>query len=343
MLPLVVVVRELVAQRDAARSLEPGRAPGLLSLNGQQVTLTEKVITEVSVFAPISAARPIPLRRRAGLTSDVAMTPEDRRRCGTALYEEIMGRPAPTATSPRIAGLLDFVFAEVWARPGLSRRERRIISLTCAAAASEHDVLGDHVFAALHSGDLTYRELQEMVLHFAVYAGWAKAEAFDRSLDERWAASHEHSGTTLPQPRVEAHAGSTVDARARRRNGARSFEEVTCLPPADFPTPYLDAIQDFVFGEMWTRPDLSRRDRRWVTLACVGTADAAIPISSHIAAALESGDVSFEELREFVLHFATCSGWPKASAMSVALEVEHARLLAAAAGPSPSSNDDETR
>lgn len=45
-----------------------------------------------------------------------------RRRRGLQLYREIMAREHPEPTSPRAATLIDFVFAEIWSRPGLSRR-----------------------------------------------------------------------------------------------------------------------------------------------------------------------------------------------------------------------------
>lgn len=54
----------------------------------------------------------------------------------------------------------------------------------------------------------------------------------------------------------------------------------------------------------WTRPALSRRDRRFVTLACVAAADADAPLPDHFYAALNNSDLSITEMREVVLHFA---------------------------------------
>ena len=51
---------------------------------------------------------------------------------------------------------------------------------------------------------------------------------------------------------------------------------------------YIDAgVIGFVFGEMWRRGVLTPRDRRWVTLACVGVAGAPVPMETHTYAALE--------------------------------------------------------
>jgi hypothetical protein len=52
----------------------------------------------------------------------------------------------------------------------------------------------------------------------------------------------------------------------RRRRGEAMYLEVMTVPPDQSPSPYHQAgLLDFVFAEIWTRPGLSRRDRRWVT------------------------------------------------------------------------------
>jgi 4-carboxymuconolactone decarboxylase len=54
-----------------------------------------------------------------------------------------------------------------------------------------------------------------------------------------------------------------------------------------------------------------------------------------VYAALASGDISREELGEFVLHFAYYAGWPRASALEMATYRAVARLDAEAGGPEP--------
>jgi 4-carboxymuconolactone decarboxylase len=72
----------------------------------------------------------------------------------------------------------------------------------------------------------------------------------------------------------------------------------------------------FVFGEMWRRGVLTPRDRRFITLSCVGAAGAITPIETHVWAALNSDDLTYAEFDEFVLFFGTQLGWPKASVMT---------------------------
>ena len=84
-------------------------------------------------------------------------------------------------------------------------------------------------------------------------------------------------------------------------SGRGSFEVYSRLPAAraktriDAPprdTPYQHSgILNYVFGHVWQRPGLGRRDRRFVTLASVGMCQAPTPIASHVSSALGSARV----------------------------------------------------
>jgi len=112
---------------------------------------------------------------------------QERRNRGLALYREIMCAEPPPLTTPRAATLIDFVFAEIWSRPGLERRARRLIAIACAAGIGADDTLAAHVYGALASGDITYAEMGEAVLHHAVYVGWPNAATFDAIVEQQWA------------------------------------------------------------------------------------------------------------------------------------------------------------
>jgi 4-carboxymuconolactone decarboxylase len=117
------------------------------------------------------------------------------------------------------------------------------------------------------------------------------------------------------------------DRETRTEVGRRRYREVLVSDAPPPSTPYLaHGVVDSVFGELWDRPGLSRRDRRFITLACVGAAAVAEPIQQHVYAALASGDLTREELQEFVLHFAYYSGWPRASALEAAYHLAVARV-----------------
>jgi 4-carboxymuconolactone decarboxylase len=120
---------------------------------------------------------------------------------------------------------------------------------------------------------------------------------------------------------------SRAIADERTETGRRRYREVMVSDPPPPATPYLaHGVVDSVFGELWDRPGLSRRDRRLITLACVGAAAVEEPVQQHVHAALASGDISREEFQELVLHFAYYAGWPRASALEIAYYRAIARI-----------------
>lgn len=254
----------------------------------------------------------------------------ERRERGLALYREIMATEPPEPATPRAATLIDFVFAEIWSRPVLSRRDRRLIALACAAGADAHATAGQHLYAALKTGEFSVDELDEFVLHFAVYCGWPKAEALETILDEQLArltAEGYRQSRLTPQPLSAAPA----DQELRKQGGEQEFRDVNHHEAPPRGVPYYDnGILNFVFGEMWKRPGLSRRDRRWITLACVGLDDTLTPIQSHVYSAMKTADLSYGEMREMVLQFAAHSGWPKAQYMQQCADEMHQRITSEA-------------
>ncbi|MFI6771601.1 carboxymuconolactone decarboxylase family protein [Nocardia sp. NPDC050412] len=258
-------------------------------------------------------------------TADLARSERGKRE-----FAEVMTFPAPDDSSPTIAnGLVDFVFAEIWTRPGLTRRERRFITLSCVADADAEQPILDHVYASLNSGDITITEIREAVLHFAVYAGWPKASRFNMIVDQQWERINRERGQEVPPQEPLLPLVTPSDPQARLARGEQSFMDVNCLPYfPDRNNPYQGAgILNFVFGEMWLRPGLGMKERRLITVACVAFQDAPYPIMSHVYAALKSKDLSFAEMDEFALHFAAYSGWPKASQLNQVIAEQKPRVL----------------
>ncbi len=241
--------------------------------------------------------------------------PAERRRRGLATYLDVMTVPHRSPETPVTGpGALDFVFAGVWNRPGLSRRDRRLVTVTCTAAADTEGPIRAHVYAALNSGDLSYEEMLELALQFAVYCGWPKASFLNMVIQEQWRRICSDRGLDPPSADPLPPFGPDLSVEQRIAGGERCFAWINGVGPPPPDTPYAGAgILNFVFGEVWQRPGLSVRDRRVATVAAVALDDTVIPIRSHVYGALKSGDLTVEEMLELTLHFAVYSGWPKAS------------------------------
>jgi 4-carboxymuconolactone decarboxylase len=78
---------------------------------------------------------------------------------------------------------------------------------------------------------------------------------------------------------------------------------------------------DVLFGEVWTRPELSPKERSLITVASLLTSGSSEQLVYHLGLAKDNGATE-PELIEAITHLAFYAGWPKAmSAMAVAKQV----------------------
>jgi 4-carboxymuconolactone decarboxylase len=79
------------------------------------------------------------------------------------------------AVAPEFAKLTqDFLFGDIWKRPGLSQRDKSLITVTCLVALNRIEQVEFHLKKALDNG-LTKEELVAAITHIAFYAGWPAA------------------------------------------------------------------------------------------------------------------------------------------------------------------------
>ena len=84
--------------------------------------------------------------------------------------QQLMGDVAP-----KLADLTDGVlFGDIWERPGLSKRDRSMITVATLIALNRPDQLRSHLALARQNG-VTEDELVETITHLAFYAGWPSA------------------------------------------------------------------------------------------------------------------------------------------------------------------------
>ena len=84
--------------------------------------------------------------------------------------------------------------------------------------------------------------------------------------------------------------GRVDDARGTGAVARAEYEHIMTSASPDRAGAYIESgVIGYVFGEMWRRGVLTPRDRRWITLTCVGAAGAITPIETHVYAALKAG------------------------------------------------------
>lgn len=89
--------------------------------------------------------------------------------------------------------------------------------------------------------------------------------------------------------------------------------------------PPLAELSDRVlFGEVWERDGLKKRDRSLITIACLIALHRPEQLAFHLKTALENG-VRHEELVEAVTHLAFYAGWPAAATAAQVLDALAAR------------------
>ena len=82
-----------------------------------------------------------------------------------------------------------------------------------------------------------------------------------------------------------------------------------------------ELTDDVLFGDVWERPGLAKRDRSLITVAALVSLNRTEQLPFHLRRALENG-VTREELVEAITHLAFYSGWPTAvSAAGIARTV----------------------
>jgi 4-carboxymuconolactone decarboxylase len=76
-----------------------------------------------------------------------------------------------------------YAWGEIWERPGLTRRERSLITLAMLVALNREPEFRMHVRAALNNG-VTVEELRELLLHSGIYCGLPAANSAIHAAEE---------------------------------------------------------------------------------------------------------------------------------------------------------------
>jgi 4-carboxymuconolactone decarboxylase len=141
--------------------------------------------------------------------------------------------------------------------------------------------------------------------------------------------------------------GTTMDDAERARQGMTIRRAVLGDEHVDravatttpFTAPFQDFITRYAWGEVWSRPGLSRPERSIVTLAVLAALQHENELAMHVEAAVRNG-LSTEQIQEVLLQVAVYAGVPAANrAFAVAQRAltEAASAAPASAAPAPAA------
>jgi 4-carboxymuconolactone decarboxylase len=104
---------------------------------------------------------------------------DELRRKGLEKMNEVYGWEMPDMPGDYFALTADHLFGTIWSRPGLSMRDKRIMTLTVVTALGISDLAEIQANAALHNDELTPEELKEMAIFLTHYLGFPLGSKLD--------------------------------------------------------------------------------------------------------------------------------------------------------------------
>lgn len=105
---------------------------------------------------------------------------DELRRKGLEMMNEVYGWEMPNVEGNDYFALTaDHLFGTIWTRPGLSMRDKRIMTLTVVTALGNSELAEIQANAALANGEITEDELKEMAIFLTHYLGFPLGSKLD--------------------------------------------------------------------------------------------------------------------------------------------------------------------
>jgi 4-carboxymuconolactone decarboxylase len=226
------------------------------------------------------------------------------------------GRPANTEEVTMVSPALDrytrgTVRGDLWKRPGLSPRDRSIVTLAALVARNHTAELPYYLDLALDSG-VKPGEVSELITHLAFYSGWGNAMSAVAVAKDVF-ARRKIGADQLPPASPDL---LPLDNAAEADRAARVGQQFGEVAPG-----LVQYTTDVLFNDLWLRPGLAPRDRSLVTVSALIASGQVAQVPYHLNRAMDSG-LTQEQAAEAITHLAFYAGWPNAmSALPVAKEV----------------------
>ncbi|CAG9272926.1 4-carboxymuconolactone decarboxylase [Paraburkholderia unamae] len=208
------------------------------------------------------------------------------------------------------------IVGDLWKRPGLSVRDRSLVTISALIARSQTVGYPHYIDLALENG-VTPRELSEVVTHLAFYAGWPNALSVIAVVRECFSRRGvDASAVPLANPDL-----LPLDEVGESKRAERVSELFGDLFPG-----VVQYTTDALFRDLWLRPGLLPRDRSLVTVSALIALGHVTQLPYHLNRAMDAG-LTQAESAEVVTQLAFYSGWPSAfAAMPVIKEILEKRV-----------------
>jgi|SRR5579884_1478149 len=216
------------------------------------------------------------------------------------------------AVSPALASYTQKTIADdLWKRPGLSPRDRSLI--TAAALIARIQTIGmPHYFNIALDNGVTPAELSEIVTHLAFYTGWSNALSAIPILKEIF-AQRRIGVDQLPEVSPEL---LPLNEQAEAQRAATVEQNLGDVAPG-----LVQYTTDLLFRDLWLRPALAPRDRSLITVSALIASGQVAQITYHLNRAMDSG-LTQQQASEMLTHLAFYTGWPPVfSALPVVKEI----------------------
>jgi 4-carboxymuconolactone decarboxylase len=197
--------------------------------------------------------------------------------------------------------LHDTLFGDLWKRPGLSPRDRSVVTPAAIIARNQTIELPRYLTLALDNG-VTPAEISELITHLAFYSGWANAMA------AVVAANNVFVGRGIGTDKVPAASPTLLrlDQVAEEQRATRVQREVGPVSEA-----LVHYTGEVLFRDLWLRPDLAPRDGSLVTVSALIACGQFAQVHYHLNRAMDNG-LTNAEVSELLTHLAFYAGWPNA-------------------------------
>ena len=216
-----------------------------------------------------------------------------------------------TIVAPALQKYAEGRLAELWKRPGLTPRDRSIVTLAALIARNQTIEMPYYLNLALDNG-VKPREISEIITHLAFYSGLANAMS-GVAVAKNVFAERNIGVDQLP---AASPALLPLDKDAEERRAAAVEEQFGKVAPG-----IVQYTTDILFRDLWLRPDLSPRDRSMVTVSALIACGQSAQITYHLNRAMDNG-LTQEQASEVITHLAFYAGWPNVfSALPVVKDV----------------------